>query len=386
METLISTPIGVVAGLSIIVAVTLLLQRFKFFKFLGPVMTCILLGVLLSNTRVLPFEHDAYSVFFTYGIPLTITMFLISINIREWIKLAKQPLKAMLIASLSVFVMGLLGGLIFAPGIEEGWKIAGMFTGTYIGGSGNLAAVGTGLEASSSAFAAANAADYVVGMPLMILLFALPNIFMKSKKVQKLWPYTLPDNILYEEGAGNIFDDTKCSVEEIAILFMLGFVVNAVATKISTYCPPSIAGAIRIISMTTISLILGQFKFFNKLRGGHQLGICISLYFLAVIGVSINLKQFLTSAPLIALMCAFICFGALIIHLIFCRLFKIPYQYMIASITAAIVDGPTSALVCSSANWTGVVGTAIVLGAVGGALGNYLGFSVAFLIKNFLAL
>ncbi len=58
--------------------------------------------------------------------------------------------------------MAFLFGLVFAEKISEGWKVAGMFVGTYTGGSANLTAIGTGLNVSRQTLAAANAADYVI--------------------------------------------------------------------------------------------------------------------------------------------------------------------------------------------------------------------------------
>ena len=387
MSSLITSPIGLVAGITVITAVTLYLQNYKFFKFLGPVMTCIILGVILSNMGVMPFEADVYDAFFTFGIPLSITMFLLPVNIKEWVKLAKLPIISMLIAAFSVFVMGSLGGVLMADKIEEGWKLTGMFVGTYIGGSSNLNAVGTGLGASSNLFGAANAADYVIGLPMMLLLFSLPNLFMKNKFLKKHWPYSLPDDVVYaEQEEGGFFDAKEWSIEEVAILFALGSLVNFVATGLAGYFPAGIEGAIRVILITTFALGLGQIKFFNNLRGSRELGMYISTSFLAVIGLGIDLKQFASAAPLIGVLCAFILFGGFALHVILCRVFKIPYQYLVTSITAAIVDGPTSALVSSSAEWSGLVATSIVVGAIGGALGNYLGFGSAYLVKAILGL
>src|SRR5699024_11684464 len=90
-----------------------------------------------------------------------------------------------------VGIVTVVAGIIFAPMIEEGWKVAGMFVGTYTGGSSNLTAIGYGLDASANTFAAANAADYVVGVPTLILMFAFPVIASKSKRFQRIWPYAL---------------------------------------------------------------------------------------------------------------------------------------------------------------------------------------------------
>ena len=64
--------------------------------------------------------------------------------------------------------------VLFANKIDEGWKVAGMFVGTYTGGSSNLTAIAVGLDASKNTIASANAADYVVGIPTLILMFATP--------------------------------------------------------------------------------------------------------------------------------------------------------------------------------------------------------------------
>ncbi len=49
--------------------------------------------------------------------------------------------------------MAFLFGLVFAEKISEGWKVAGMFVGTYTGGSANLTAIGTGLNVSRQTLA-----------------------------------------------------------------------------------------------------------------------------------------------------------------------------------------------------------------------------------------
>ena len=50
-----------------------------------------------------------------------------------------------------------------------------MFVGTYTGGSSNLTAIAVGLDASKNTIASANAADYVVGIPTLILMFCHPR-------------------------------------------------------------------------------------------------------------------------------------------------------------------------------------------------------------------
>ncbi|GGB31872.1 hypothetical protein GCM10011409_06550 [Lentibacillus populi] len=60
------------------------------------------------------------------------------------------------------------------------------FIGTYTGGSANLTAIGYELNAAPTTFAAANAADYVIGAPTLIIMFAFPAIAARSKWFQKV--------------------------------------------------------------------------------------------------------------------------------------------------------------------------------------------------------
>ncbi|PIE55254.1 MAG: beta-carotene 15,15'-monooxygenase [Dethiosulfovibrio peptidovorans] len=385
-QAMVTSPVGIMALVSLMIAFSLHVQRYKTFQKLGPAITCIIAGIILSNTKILPFNCETYGTFFKYGIPLTLTMFLLSVNIKEWIKLAQKPLIAMLFACISVCFMATVAGMWLAPKLPEGWKIAGMFVGTYTGGSSNLTAIGTGLEVSPTTFGAANAADYALGIPLTILLFALPGLFMNSQKLQKWWPYKLSKSELYDEQARSIYEAKEWSVNDVAMLFMLGFLVNAGATWVASFFGKGVTGAVRVVCITTFALALAQIEPIRKTRGSREMGIFISMFYLAAIGLGIDIKQFLEAAPLITFMCAIVSIGCLILHLTLCRLFKIPYEYVIASITASIADGTTSALVCASANWTGIIGTAIVLGAIGNALGNYMGIGVAFFVKSFCGL
>ena len=69
------------------------------------------------------------------------------------------------------------------------------------------------------------------------------------------------------------------------------------------------------------------------------------------------------------------------LHLLILRLFKVKYEYAVLSITGAIADGPTAALVASGGGWNSLVGIGLIMGVIGGVCGNYVGIGVAYLIK-----
>ncbi|AMM56737.1 TPA: DUF819 family protein [Clostridioides difficile] len=386
MNTLFSNPGSILAVMTSMIALGFYLQRYKAIKSLGPALTIIIMGIILSNLKVVPVSTELYGTISTYAIPISMTIMLMSVDLKEMTKLSREPLIAIFVAVLTVSIMAFLFGLVFAEKISEGWKVAGMFVGTYTGGSANLTAIGTGLNVSRQTLAAANAADYVIGVPTLIFMFALPAILKNSKKFKKLWPYHVEESELEDCQNEEFMESKEWSIKDIAWMLAIGFVVTEVSTILAGYFNSSFSSAARILLVTTISIIIAQLKPVKKLKGNLDLGLFVALFFLCTIGFSVDIKEFLGSTFTITLYCFSIIFASFVFHLGITRLLKIKYQYVILSIVGAIADGPTSALVAASAKWNSLVSVAVVMGVIGGVLGNYAGISVAYAIKMSLGL
>ncbi|WP_332956226.1 DUF819 domain-containing protein [Clostridioides difficile] len=386
MNTLFSNPGSILAVMTSMIALGFYLQRYKAIKSLGPALTIIIMGIILSNLKIVPVSTELYGTISTYAIPVSMTIMLMSVDLKEMTKLSREPLIAIFVAVLTVSIMAFLFGLVFAEKISEGWKVAGMFVGTYTGGSANLTAIGTGLNVSRQTLAAANAADYVIGVPTLIFMFALPAILKNSKKFKKLWPYHVEESELEDCQNEEFMESKEWSIKDIAWMLAIGFAVTEVATILAGYFNSSFSSAARILLVTTISIIIAQLKPVKKLKGNLDLGLFVALFFLCTIGFSVDIKEFLGSTFTITLYCFSIIFTSFILHLGITRLLKIKYQYVILSIVGAIADGPTSALVAASAKWNSLVSVAVVMGVIGGVLGNYAGISVAYAIKMSLGL
>ncbi|HBE9332078.1 UNVERIFIED_CONTAM: DUF819 domain-containing protein [Clostridioides difficile] len=386
MNTLFSNPGSILAVMTSMIALGFYLQRYKAIKSLGPALTIIIMGIILSNLKVVPVSTELYGTISTYAIPVSMTIMLMSVDLKEMTKLSREPLIAIFVAVLTVSIMAFLFGLVFAEKISEGWKVAGMFVGTYTGGSANLTAIGTGLNVSRQTLAAANAADYVIGVPTLIFMFALPTILKNSKKFKKLWPYHVEESELEDCQNEEFMESKEWSIKDIAWMLAIGFVVTEVSTILAGYFNSSFSSAARILLVTTISIIIAQLKPVKKLKGNLDLGLFVALFFLCTIGFSVDIKEFLGSTFTITLYCFSIIFASFVFHLSITRLLKIKYQYVILSIVGAIADGPTSALVAASAKWNSLVSVAVVMGVIGGVLGNYAGISVAYAIKMSLGL
>ena len=383
MEALITRTDGLMFVILLMVAFALWLQRYKAFKSLGPVLTVVVLGIILSNTRVVPVSHDLYSTLSTYCVPVSISICLLSMNLTELRKLTREPVFALISAIFSVCAVAILLGIFFAPRITEGWKCAGMFVGTYTGGTPNLTAIATGLDTSRETLAAANAADYVVSTPLMVFLFAAPVILKASKKWNKFWPYQFTKEELESGDKEPLMSDKKWSIRDIAWLLTIGFGVTFATTAIAqSIFPEDFWKAGRLLLLTTVSICIAQLKPVQKLRGNLDLGLFISLTFLATIGFAVDLQQFIGAAFMMTMYVFCMLVGCIALHLVICRILKIKYEYVILSMVGCIVDGPTSSLTAAGANWKSLINVGLIMGVLAGAAGNYVGIMVAYAVKS----
>lgn len=374
---------SLLAVILVMVAFSLWVQKFKPFRAIGPAMTVIILGILLVNTHIVASGAEIYGVVQTYCVPISISIYLLNVDLKEVMKMSKQPLMAIASAVFCVALTATIFGLVFAGGIHEGWKVAGMFVGTYTGGSGNLTAIATGLNASGETIAAANAADYVVGMPAMLLMFAAPALMKASKKWNKFWPYHFKEEELLDDAEHHeLLGSEDWSIRDIAFLLAISTSIVALATKVSVIVfPESFSSAGRILAISTLSIIVAQHPAVKKLKGNLNLGLFFGMMFLAVIGFAVNLSGFFGSAAAITLFCLCVIAGSTLLHLFITRLLKIRYEYVLLGIVGAIADGTTAALVASGAKWNSLINIGLLMGIMGAVCGNYVGIGVAYLIK-----
>ena len=172
------------------------------------------------------------------------------------------------------------------------------------------------------------------------------------------------------------------SIQEIAWLLAIGFGTVWAATSISSMVfGEGFRSAGRILLITTFSIILAQVPAVRKLRGNFDLGLFVAVLFLVTIGFAVDLKQFFGSTFYITLFCFCVIACSILLHLIITRLLKVRFEYVLLSIVGCISDGPTAALIASSAQWKTLINIGLLMGVLAGALGNYVGIGVAYAIR-----
>jgi len=149
-------------------------EKTKWESKLSAVIVTILTTFLFSNLSIIPTDAPSYNIVWVYLVPIAIPLLLFKANMRRIIKEAGPTLIAFTFGAVGT-VLGTVLAFNLIPLGEEGWKLAGIFCSTYIGGSMNFVASAEALQMNSGEIltAGVSANDLMMTVYFIILFAAL---------------------------------------------------------------------------------------------------------------------------------------------------------------------------------------------------------------------
>ena len=373
-----NNPIYVLAVLCLMVILAVYAGKTKTGSKFGAALLVIVFTAVVANLGLIPSASDSiplYDGIFTYLAPLSIFYLLLGVNLNSIKKAGAPMIILFVLGSLATALGVLVAWYVVSPEQalgEDARVIAGMLAGTYTGGSANFNAVALQykMQEKGILYAGTIAVDNVVTTLWIIVTLAIPTVMQKFWKTRKVSQNTLEAPIAEEES----FD-----FRSLIWLTFMGVLAYFVSEKLSEIFPqiPS------ILTLSTLGVVLAQFRFVNQLKGSHFLGLYLVYIFLAVIGAYceiasvIELKSIGTTLLVFASISVFV-HGVLIVGL--GSLFFRDWE-MIAIASQANVGGGTTAMALAETfHRNELILPAILVGSLGTALGTYIGFAiVAFL-------
>jgi len=113
----------------------------------GASLLALAFGAILSNAGLVPPESPVYSVIEGPITSLAIAWLLLAVNLSDLRVAGPRMIGAFCLAVVGTALGVFVGALAFAGSFSENtWKLGGVFTGTYSGGSVNFVAVARGVE------------------------------------------------------------------------------------------------------------------------------------------------------------------------------------------------------------------------------------------------
>ncbi|MDO9613509.1 MAG: DUF819 family protein, partial [Bacteroidota bacterium] len=135
-------------------------------------------GKITQSDLILNQIGSVQDTIMSIAIPIALPLLLFSLDIKRWLKMAKEALLSLILGVSSLVVVVIAGYFLFKDQIQESWKVAGMLCGVYTGGTPNLAAIGTALDVSPNVFVLTHTYDLVLGsVTLLFLLTGAQKVF-----------------------------------------------------------------------------------------------------------------------------------------------------------------------------------------------------------------
>jgi len=342
---------------------------------LSGVVVTILFTFVLSNFSIIPTDAPSYDIVWSYLVPLAIPLLLFKANLRKILKEAGPTLIAFAFGAIGT-VIGTLISFSIIPLGAEGFKLAGIFCSTYIGGSMNYVASAQALQLNAGDLLTAGvAADNLVMTFYFILLFAIPSM----KLIQIFIPKqerTLNSNSDEEPNKENSFVE----LIDISKALAISFSICAVGFFISDLI--NIDGSGILIITAIIVLIATLFpKQIGSINGADKLGTFLMQIFFAAIGASANIPIVVSVGPILFLFAAIILLVHLTFILIAGKIFKFDISEIVIASNANMGGPTTAAAMAVAKKWDSLIIPAILCGTLGYAIATFIGVGLGYWLQ-----
>ena len=382
-EVLIGSAGGVLAVLCAVAAFWFLVEQrteWKLFQYIPPLLFIYATPVFLNNLDVIPADSPVYSGLSAYVLPAFIVLMLIKVDVPAAIKVMGKGVLVMLMGTAGVVVGAVVSYVIvhrwLAPDAWTGW---GALAGSWIGGTGNMAATSEMLATPPEQFGLAVLADNVIYIVWLPILLGSKNFADRFNA----WANVPEDRLrMMDSAAALVLEEERAPVMREYIY--LGAIAIGVTWLAATLAPilfnatvsivPGLEVVLsqstwRILLITTIALLLSTTPV-ARLPNATAIGTALIYVFVAGMGARATVAGF-GQAPAFLL-------GAFIwifIHGAFClvgaKLFRVDV-HSVAIASAANIGAAASAPIVAAFHRPSLVPVSILMALIGYALGNYL--------------
>lgn len=382
-----TNPLFILAVLSVLVAVGEWLGERPGFRHIGSALLIIIGGAIAANLGVIPANSTeaapvpVYDAIFSTVAPIGLFWLLLSVSLRSVLR-AGVPLIALFLVGSVGTALGALVGIRAVGGADAIGPlynaIAGMFTGTYIGGSVNFNAVAVEYQVmrEPALYGGAVVVDNIVTAVWIVVTLAVP------RALANVWPRRAAE----PAPRARVVPITRLDAESetvnpsaLALVAALGagaMVASALIGRGFDAIGFPVPG---ILIVTTLALILAQVPAVSSLPGARAIGMFAIYMFLAVIGAFCDVRALAQLGSLGVTLLSFATITVLVHGVLIFGVAAATKMDLDGAAVAsqANVGGSTSALaLAKSLGREDLLVPGILLGALGNAIGTFIAFWV----------
>tara|TARA_B100001123_G_scaffold434159_1_gene560185 strand:- start:324 stop:1496 length:1173 start_codon:yes stop_codon:yes gene_type:complete len=354
----------------------------KLFKYMPPVIWVYFLPMISTSIGIIPNDSVLYDWTTRHLLPTALILLLLSSNISAMASLGPKAIGTMLFGTLGIIIGGSLSLLIFGGLLPaDAWMGLGALSGSWIGGSANMVAVGKSIGTSEDLFGNMIVIDTLVGYGWMGVV-----IFISGHQ-DTIDRWNNADTSIIKQL--NIQMDTSenkrpTSFNDLLTIVAVGLVGGYLSLKIGVWLPD--VGSIltsfgwTIIVVSAIGILL-SFTRLSDLEnaGASHVGNIFLYILLGTIGAKANIMQ-VTDLPIYIIVgIVWILFHAIILF-IGGRLLKAP-MFLIATSSQANIGGVVSAPIVATVYRKSLAPVGLLMGVMGNVIGIYAGLITAWILS-----
>ena len=382
-------PLYVLAVLCLLIVAAEWLARRSGFRHLGSALIVILLGALAANLGVIPAGSPpeapvaVYDAIFAFVAPIALFWLLLHVRLRSLVRVG-VPVVALFLAGSIGTLAGAIAGIRLVDGPDVigplAGPVAGMFAGTYTGGGINFNAIALhyGVVRDGALFAGATVVDNIVTTIWFVVTLAVPRLLAARWPAEQSaqGPATGPIVALQDE-------IETVDPLQLGMVLVLGVGALWISVLAADWMARAGFAVPMILIITALALVLAQVPAIGGLPGARVLGMWAVYLFLAVVGVFCDVRAMgglgMLGIALLALALFTVALHGVVIFGL-ARLFRMDLSAA-AVASQANVGGSTSALaLAKSLGREDLLLPGILLGALGNAIGTFLGFLAVALV------
>jgi uncharacterized membrane protein len=351
-------------------------KRSRLLALLSPVMVVYGGGILFGNLARLGTEAEAFAQSVAgVSVMLSISLLMISADLKHWLRLAPITLLASSLAIATVVVLASTLAPVFASHIDDVWKVAGMLAALYTGSTVNMTAVATALDVDPITYGVVLSSDVVIGGSYLAFLFVAGG---------RVFGWFLTPFQRTPEGVDRLEELPRPTIAGVAKSLLLAGVILGASVGLSKLAPAGTGEPFIILAVTTLGILLSFVPRLRRTEGAYETGDYLLLVFSGAVGSLATWDRLEAAAPALFVYALALGAGAVSIHALLCRLCRVDRDTTIITLVAAFYEPPFIGPVASALGNREIVVSGITAGLLGMALANYLGLAVAYGVKALL--
>ncbi|MCE2423335.1 MAG: DUF819 family protein [Gemmatimonadetes bacterium] len=387
-QALITDPTGVFAFLAAIVAAVFWVSgipRFKkLFEVVPPVIYVYFLPMLATTAGITPSESPLYDWTVPYLLLFALLMLMVSVDLRNVVRLGPVALVMVVAGTVGIIIGGPISYMLFGGMLPaDAWQGFAALSGSWIGGTANMAAIAESVGTSADALGPVVVVDTVVGYGWMGVLIAL--VGFQERFDRRTNARTEIVEWTNQQVAGFQSEKRPLTLRDAVVMIGFGLALSVLAERLGGLLPS--VGDPTIISPTTWAVLIvvtgGLALSLTRLRqlesaGASHLGYVALYLMLAGIGATADLRAVL-DAPVYLLAGVVWISIHLIILIVVARLVRAPF-FFVATGSMANIGGVASAPVVAGVYNKAMAPIGLLMAVAGYILGIYGATACAWLL------